>query len=518
MQLADYYQQKRNWRMYDRIPSWIVNNPIKRRNSKEVLVGNIGIGGFNPVRVQSMTNTDTMDTMETVKQCISLAEAGCELVRITASNVQAAENLYNIKNELEKRNYQIPLIADIHFNPKAAEVAAKIVDKVRINPGNYTDRNISKFDYTEQEYNDELSKIADRLQPLIEICKENKTAMRIGTNHGSLSKRIMNRYGDTPYAMAVSAMEFVRICHGMGYDELVLSMKSSNVKVMNYSTRILAAMMQEEGLAFPIHLGVTEAGNGADGRIKSMSGIGSLLAIGIGDTIRVSLTEKPENEIPVARQIVEAYKNIPFESNGETFALKTVFSREDNSNQDKEILKFDLDKAKLDSDELSFDSILTKSSKGTSLVYITQSDKEIDKAKLAGDVSALIMEGVVEKVDLSDKDFEADLLQATGEKVYKAEFIACPSCGRTKYDIQQALEKVKQSCSHLKGLKIAVMGCIVNGPGEMADANYGYIGSRENKVHLYREGKLVHSNVDEKDAIEILISMIKEDGKWQEEK
>ncbi|MEE0947743.1 MAG: (E)-4-hydroxy-3-methylbut-2-enyl-diphosphate synthase [Bacteroidales bacterium] len=511
--------------MYDRIPSWIVNNPIKKRNSKEVLVGNIGIGGFNPVRVQSMTNTDTMDTMETVKQCISLAEAGCELVRITASNVQAAENLYNIKNELEKRNYQIPLIADIHFNPKAAEVAAKIVDKVRINPGNYTDRNISKFDYTEQEYNDELSKIADRLQPLIEICKENKTAMRIGTNHGSLSKRIMNRYGDTPYAMAVSAMEFVRICHGMGYDELVLSMKSSNVKVMNYSTRILAAMMQEEGLAFPIHLGVTEAGNGADGRIKSMSGIGSLLAIGIGDTIRVSLTEKPENEIPVARQIVEAYKNMPFESNGEEVALKTVFSRLDSANASEEKLKLcfsetnlDFDKPKLDSSKLSFDSILTKSSKGKSLVQITQTEGNIDKAKLAGDVSALIMEGVVESVDLMDKEFEADLLQATGEKIYKAEFIACPSCGRTKYDIQQALEKVKQSCSHLKGLKIAVMGCIVNGPGEMADANYGYIGSRENKVHLYREGKLVHSNVDEKDAIELLISMIKEDGKWQEEK
>lgn len=491
--------------------SWTINNTVKRRKSREVLVGNVGIGGFNPVRIQSMTNTDTMDTAATVQQCMRLIDSGCELVRITASNVQAAENLYNIKDELAKRNYNIPLIADIHFNPKAAEVAAAIVNKVRINPGNYTDRNTSKSEYSQQEYNDELAKIADRLQPLIEICKANHTAMRIGTNHGSLSRRIMNRYGDTPYAMAVSAMEFARICHDMQYDDLVLSMKSSNVKVMNFSTRMLAAMLQKEGLDYPIHLGVTEAGNGQDGRIKSMAGIGSLLAIGIGDTIRVSLTEKPENEIPVAQQIVQAYKNIPFESSGEKIALAASFERQGAANEQKKILN-------VDSANINLASVITTSQKENTLIRVEQTDAKQDCARLAGDISALIMEGRLTSLSLSDKQFEADLLQATGEKIYKAEFIACPSCGRTKYDIQTALEKVKQRCKHLKGLKIAVMGCIVNGPGEMADANYGYIGSLEHKVHLYREGKLVHSNIDEDKAIELLVAMIKEDGKWQEEK
>lgn len=497
--------------MSDKMISWTINNTVKRRKSREVLVGNVGIGGFNPVRIQSMTNTDTMDTAATVQQCMRLIDSGCELVRITASNVQAAENLYNIKNELAKRNYNIPLIADIHFNPKAAEVAAAIVNKVRINPGNYTDRNTSKSEYSQQEYNDELAKIADRLQPLIEICKANHTAMRIGTNHGSLSRRIMNRYGDTPYAMAVSAMEFARICHDMQYDDLVLSMKSSNVKVMNFSTRMLAAMLQKEGLDYPIHLGVTEAGNGQDGRIKSMAGIGSLLAIGIGDTIRVSLTEKPENEIPVAQQIVQAYKNIPFESSGEKIALAASFERQGAANEQKKILN-------VDSANINLASVITTSQKENTLIRVEQTDAKQDCARLAGDISALIMEGRLTSLSLSDKQFEADLLQATGEKIYKAEFIACPSCGRTKYDIQTALEKVKQRCKHLKGLKIAVMGCIVNGPGEMADANYGYIGSLEHKVHLYREGKLVHSNIDEDKAIELLVAMIKEDGKWQEEK
>lgn len=497
--------------MSDKMISWTINNAVKRRKSREVLVGNVGIGGFNPVRIQSMTNTDTMDTAATVQQCMRLIDSGCELVRITASNVQAAENLYNIKNELAKRNYNIPLIADIHFNPKAAEVAAAIVNKVRINPGNYTDRNTSKSEYSQQDYNDELAKIADRLQPLIEICKTNHTAMRIGTNHGSLSRRIMNRYGDTPYAMAVSAMEFARICHDMQYDDLVLSMKSSNVKVMNFSTRMLAAMLQEEGLDYPIHLGVTEAGNGQDGRIKSMAGIGSLLAIGIGDTIRVSLTEKPENEIPVAQQIVQTYKDIPFESSGEKIALAASFERQRAANEQNKILN-------VDSANINLASVITISQKKNILIRVEQTDAKQDCARLAGDISALIMEGRLTSLSLSDKQFEADLLQATGEKIYKAEFIACPSCGRTKYDIQTALEKVKQRCKHLKGLKIAVMGCIVNGPGEMADANYGYIGSLEHKVHLYREGKLVHSNIDEDKAIELLVAMIKEDGKWQEEK
>ncbi len=496
--------------MSNKTVSWVINNPVKRRKSREVLVGNVGIGGCNPIRVQSMTNTDTMDTAATVEQCIRLVDSGCELVRITASNVQAAENLYNIKNELIKRNCTVPLIADIHFNPKAAEVAAAIVEKVRINPGNYTDRNAGKSEYSQREYDDELAKIADRLCPLIEICKAHHTAMRIGTNHGSLSRRIMSRYGDTPYAMAVSAMEFARICHAMEYDDLVLSMKSSNVKVMHFSTRMLAAMLLDEGLDYPLHLGVTEAGNGQDGRIKSMAGIGSLLAIGIGDTIRVSLTEKPENEIPVAKQIVRAYEGMPFESNGEGLALNESFERYVAANGENNILN-------VDSANINLESVLAMQRKEKAVLRIVQTNDRQDCARLAGDVSALIMEGVVAELSLSDKEFEADLLQAAGEKVYKAEFIACPSCGRTKYDIQTALEKVKQRCKHLKGLKIAVMGCIVNGPGEMADANYGYIGSLEHKVHLYREGKLVHSNVEEEKAVELLVAMIKEDGKWQDE-
>ncbi len=496
--------------MTDRIPSWFINAPLKRRMSREVMVGGVGIGATNPIRVQSMTNTDTMDTERTVRQCIELAEEGCELIRITASNVQAAENLYNIKNELLKRNYPIPLIADIHFNPKAAEVAAKIVDKVRINPGNYTDRNITRTEYSDKEYEEELQRIAERLYPLIEICKANHTAMRIGTNHGSLSRRIMHRYGDTPYAMAVSAMEFADICHKMGYDDLVLSMKSSNVKVMNFSTRILASLLQESGLDYPIHLGVTEAGGGADGRIKSAAGIGSLLAIGIGDTIRVSLTEPPQNEIPVARQIVSAYADVPFHSEGEKIELATSFQRMEN-------LKQRTEKITLDSKKLSLCFNLSESRKKNLPLDIVQTEEETDKMRLAGDVAALVMEGVVGEVCLLDKEFEADLMQALGEKIYKAEFIACPSCGRTKYDIQAALEKVKQRCTHLKGLKIAVMGCIVNGPGEMADANYGYIGSFGGKVHLYREGQLVHSNVPETEALELLVDMIKQDGKWVEQ-
>jgi (E)-4-hydroxy-3-methylbut-2-enyl-diphosphate synthase len=381
-----------------------------RRLSREVMVGNIGIGGGNPVRIQSMTNTDTMDTWETCEQVSRLVDAGCELVRITAPDVMAAHNLRNIKNELERRNCSVPLVADIHFNPKAAEVAAAIVDKVRINPGNYSDRNRGKINFTDKEYQEELDKISERLFPLIEICKKNNTAIRIGTNHGSLSERIVSRYGNTPFAMAISALEFAKICHSLDFDNLILSQKSSNVKVMVSSTRILCELLDSEGLNYPIHLGVTEAGDGQDGRIKSAVGIGGLLAIGIGDTIRVSLTEKPEAEIPVAR----------------------------------------------------------------------------------------------------------DILQASGDRIYKAEFISCPSCGRTRYNIEAALAKVKEACSHLVGIKIGVMGCIVNGPGEMADAHYGYVGCGDKKVNLYRSKTLIHQNISEDLALEKLIEMIKEDGNWKE--
>ena len=490
-------------------PTWAVSNPVTRRLTKEVRVGNVGIGGSNPVRVQSMTNTDTMDTMATVEQTLRLVEKGCELVRITASNVQAAQNLYNIKNELAKRNCYVPLIADIHFNPKAAEVAASIVEKVRINPGNYTDRNISKIQYSDREYEQELEKIAERLSPLIDICKQNNTAIRIGTNHGSLSQRIMARYGDTPFAMACSAMEFVEICNGLNFDNLVLSMKASNVKVMHYATRMLCCMMEEKGFNLPIHLGVTEAGNEMEGRVKSICGIGSLLALGIGDTIRVSLTEIPENEIPVAKKIVEAYSDIMPKESEKTIILHSEFEKREKPSDVSNLERFDI--CKQSPEEIITN--LQKQEHKAGIIY--QSEEEFNQEKLLGNVTALIMESMVDKLELKDDLLQSEVLQATGEQVFKAEFIACPSCGRTKYDIQSALAKVKERCKHLKGLKIAVMGCIVNGPGEMADADYGYIGGLENKVHLYRGKNLVHSNISEEEALPLLIEMIKEDGKWQ---
>ena len=370
--------------------------------TRVVNIGNVPLGGNNPIRVQSMTNTDTRDTEATVSQAIRMIEAGCEYVRIAVPGIREAENLINIKNELRKRGYQTPLIADVHFNPKIAEIAAAIVEKVRINPGNYGGSGIEdKF---------ELEQIYDRIEPLLKICKEHGTALRIGTNHGSLSARIMNKFGDTPEGMVESALEFVRICEAMDFHDIVLGMKASNVKVMIAANRLLVERMKKGNMNYPIHLGVTEAGSGEDGRIKSAIGIGSLLADGIGDTIRVSITEDPEFEIPVAYGI----------------------------------------------------------------------------------------------------------LQAAGVRITKTEFISCPSCARTLFNIQDVLEKVKVRTSHLTGLKIAVMGCIVNGPGEMADADYGYVGAGKGKVMLYKGTEVVKKNVDEGDALEELILLIKENKDWQE--
>ena len=378
--------------------------------SKQIKIGNLTLGGGAPVRVQSMTNTDTMDTQATVDQTLRLVEAGCELVRITAPDVKAAENLYNIKNELAKHGCNVPLVADIHFNPLAAETAAQIVEKVRVNPGNYTDRNTGKIHFTEQEYNDELKRIGEKMSRLIAICKQHHTAMRIGTNHGSLSERIMSRYGNTPEGMAHSALEFAQVCREQDYHDLVFSMKASNVKVMVQSTRRFMELMQAEGMDYPIHLGVTEAGDGEQGRLKSAAGIGALLVDGIGDTIRVSLTEDPVAEIPVAY----------------------------------------------------------------------------------------------------------DILQAVGARISKAEYIACPSCGRTQYNIQEALQQIKARTQHLKGLKIGVMGCIVNGPGEMADADYGYVGSGAGKITLYKGQEVMKRNIDQADAVDELVALIKAHGDWVE--
>lgn len=437
-------------------------NKIHRRSSREVRVGNVIIGGNNPIVVQSMTNTDTMDTQATVNQTKSLVDCGCQMVRITASDEKTANNLYNIKNSLIQQNYSVPLVADIHFNPKAAEISASLVEKIRINPGNYVDKQWNP-DFTEQQYKDILQKAQDNIFPLVDICKKHSTAMRIGVNHGSLSKRILYRYGNTPLAMAESAMEFLRMFSTMDYYDIVVSMKASNVKVMYEANKLLVQKMQEENLNFPIHLGVTEAGNGEDGRIKSICGIGSLLSMGIGDTIRVSLTEKPENEIPVAKNLANAFKDIYDENKS-----NTPFSE-----QEREIRTISL-------------------------------------------VAKQLMDKTIEDFYQEDEELRKQVLQATGVKVFKAEFIACPSCGRTKYDIQEALEKVKRACSHLVGLKIAVMGCIVNGPGEMADADYGYIGCGGGKVNLYRKGSLVYNSIDEANALEKLITIIKQDGLWKE--
>lgn len=378
--------------------------------SRQIKIGNLTLGGDAPVRVQSMTNTDTMDTTATVEQTLRMVQAGCELVRITAPDVKAAENLYNIKNELLKRGCEVPLVADIHFNPKAAEVAAAIVEKVRVNPGNYTDRNTGKVHFSEQEYADELLRIGDKMSALIDICKQHHTAMRIGINHGSLSERIMSRYGNTPEGMAQSAVEFAEVCRKQDYHDLVFSMKASNVKFMVQSTRLFVQKMHAMGMDYPIHLGVTEAGNALQARLKSAAGIGALLIDGIGDTIRVSLTEDPEAEVPVAY----------------------------------------------------------------------------------------------------------DILQAVGVRISKCEYIACPSCGRTQYDIQSALEKIKARTQHLKGIKIGVMGCIVNGPGEMADADFGYVGAGHGKITLYQGHTPVKPNIDQADAVDELVSLIKSAGKWIE--
>jgi (E)-4-hydroxy-3-methylbut-2-enyl-diphosphate synthase len=428
---------------------------MEKNSSIAVKVGNIVIGDNNPVVVQSMTNTDTLDTMATVRQVISLVNEGCQMVRITSADIAQANNLYNIKNELTKQNINVPLVADIHFNPKAAEIAAGIVEKIRINPGNYVDRAWDPS-FGEKQYEDILQKAIENISPLIDICKKHATAIRIGVNHGSLSQRILFKYGNTPRAMAESAMEYLRMLDKMDFHKIVVSLKASDVPIMYEANKLLVSMMQKENMYYPIHLGVTEAGNGDYGRVKSICGIAPLLLQGIGDTIRVSLTEKPENEIDIAKQIalLKDYKNI---SKG------------------------------MPNEEISYIG-------NSALKLLEHQQSTLDKTN----------------------PVDKDILQALGIERYKAEFVACPSCGRTKYDIETAFEKVKQACNHLKGLKIAVMGCIVNGPGEMADADYGYIGAGNDTVNLYRGKELVLSHIDQKDAINKLIDLIKQDGKWQD--
>lgn len=551
-----------------------------------------------------MTNTDTNDVEATVAQCIRMADAGSEYIRITAQGVKEARKLAEIKASLLQKNYSTPLVADIHFNPKAAEEAAKHVEKIRINPGNYVDKYPKdKVEFSEDEYQAELDRIKERIYPLLDICKAHNTAIRIGTNHGSLSQRIMSRFGDTPEGMAESAMEFVRICHDYGFHQLVLSMKASNIRVMVASTRLLVAMMDAEDMNYPVHLGVTEAGDGVEGRIKSSAGIGCLLRDGIGDTIRVSLTEDPEKELPIARQIVDlCAKDIQLESSVslegisgvDPFSYTRRETKESNGiggSQVPQVMLLGQNKDEgadfyLEGDQifnasgtLAFQSMEKQSSsKATFLTWNVEDDisvleeypleecslliiqktaeQQVYKSRMlfdylqrqqlkmpvllrlsyqeddfmnlsvkaAADTSFLLVDGLIDGVCIESPGHSAEdilelslrILQANGARFSQTEFISCPSCGRTLFDIQAALAEVKERTKHLKGLKVAVMGCIVNGPGEMADADYGYVGAGAGKVSLYRRKQQVKNNVPENEAVDALIDLIKEHGDWHE--
>lgn len=655
----------------------------KRLKTKEVNIGGLLLGNNNPVRIQTMTTTDTMNTIATVEQSIRCIEAGAEMVRITAPSKLEAENLFNIKSELHKRGYDIPLIADIHFTPNAAEIAARIIEKVRVNPGNYVDKKkFEQIEYTDAEYAEEMERIRERFTPLVKICKEHGTAMRIGTNHGSLSDRIMSRYGDTPNGMVESAMEFLRIARAEAFHNIVLSMKSSNPQVMVQAYRLLVKTMFEEfGEIYPLHLGVTEAGDGEDGRIKSAIGIGTLLEDGIGDTIRVSLTEDPEFEIPVCKDLVKRYTvsgqqstvngntpeiislpYSPFEyRRSETFAVNNIGGKQApvviadlskiekltpqhlqsvgytyDSATDKwaigdaaadyiftghQLLNFSLpgtlkvivypaawqeatDKEKyypifsdkgfagaddrsdkmnfvmVDcySDETSindyeyldelqnnptvvlclsstrinavqsvrrmFVELMNRKVKNP-VVLITDSNWQTPDEHLihfAAETGSLLLDGMGDgiclgyggnaKMDnirmtgrtyLEVKDIHQftnntafSILQATRTRISKTEYISCPSCGRTLFDLQETTAKIRAVTNHLKGVKIAIMGCIVNGPGEMADADFGYVGSGPGKITLYKSKEIMKRNIDSEVAVEELINLLKEHGAWVE--
>lgn len=628
-----------------------------RRKTLEVKIGDIPMGGNNPIRIQSMTTVDTMDTQGSVEQVIRMVDAGCEYVRITAPSMKEAQNLEVIKKELRARGYDVPLIADIHFTPNAAELAARLVEKVRINPGNYADKKrFEELEYTDASYVAELERIRQKFTPLVKICKEYGTAMRIGTNHGSLSDRIMSRYGDTPLGMVESALEFLRICEDLGYYDIVLSMKSSNPQVMVQAYRLLVQKLDEEGLKpYPLHLGVTEAGDGEDGRIKSSVGIGTLLEDGLGDTIRVSLTEEPEAEVPVAIALanryrargshdpippVQHYPINPFAySRRETHEVHDMGSHQvprviaDYSRKEKITpaslfalgyqYAVSLDKWNLT--DMACDYIYTgenmidfdlpgtlgiicnyntwtshKSRDGvyplveadefvagrnvsSRLAFVHTSLEEVTPAFIARlkhepsavliirtrnvhgmaeqrklftdlivagctnpviigreyrnlspellqlyaatDFGGLFIDGLGDGIFIQAENCGGDkmvnetafnILQATRTRISKTEYISCPSCGRTLFDLQETTAKIRSRTYHLKGLKIGIMGCIVNGPGEMADADYGYVGSGPGRITLYRGKEVVKRNVPSAKAVDELIDIIRGDGNWIE--
>ena len=602
-----------------------------RRKSSVVNIGNTPLGGENPIRIQSMANVSTMDTEAAVRQAIRMIEAGAEYVRFTAQGEREARNLGEIRKELNAQGYTTPLVADIHFNPRAADAAAEEVEKVRINPGNYVDK-VKTFDlleYTDEEYAAELQKIRDRFVPFLNICKEHGTAIRIGVNHGSLSDRIMSRYGDTPEGMVASCMEFLRICRDENFPDVVISIKASNTVVMVKTVRLLVRTMEAEGMHYPLHLGVTEAGDGEDGRIKSAVGIGTLLTDGIGDTIRVSLSEDPEAEMPVARKLVDyilerqGHKPITAsltpgydpitatrrvsrvtEGIGGNFPPIVISDRsngdfefdhlsmpdyiyigaEDPENlpdtfrmlvdahfwkerpnafpyfiasEIEEMKKFNspLKFIRLTFNDLTNRTLEILKQDPTVVVVLSthhrnavgsqraamhklmiagcdvpvilhreyhETDKESLQLKSAADFGTLLLDGFGNGLMLQDDDCEATttdscmfgILQATRTRISKTEYISCPSCGRTLYDLQTTIARIKEATSHLKGLKIGIMGCIVNGPGEMADADYGYVGAGRGQISLYKGKECVLKNVSEEDAVERLVQLIKENGDW----
>ena len=452
----------------------------QRRHSTETHVGNIGIGGNNPIRIQSMATTDTNDTAASVAQAKRIIDAGGELVRFTTQGTREAENMQHISAQLKADGYNQPLVADVHFTAHTADIAALYCEKVRINPGNYVDpgRTFKHLEYTNEEYADELQKIEKKLIPFINICKEHHTAVRIGVNHGSLSDRIMSRYGDTPEGIVESCMEFLRIFKRENFNDVVISIKASNTVVMVTTVRLLVATMDKEDMHYPLHLGVTEAGEGEDGRIKSAVGIGALLTEGIGDTIRVSLSEEPECEIPVARKLVDL---IP-----ECYRLR----------QEAEASIKD-DTITLTLDEPDWETLQLKAAMAVGALLI---DRKATKL--------VIESGKGQEVSLADA-----ILQAARIKFTKTEYISCPGCGRTLYNLQETIARIKAATKDLVGLKIGIMGCIVNGPGEMADADYGYVGAGRGKISLYKQKVCVEKNIPEEEAVEKLLELIRSDRK-----
>lgn len=565
----------------------------KKKKTIPVKIGNAEIGGHNPICIQTMTNTPTSNVKETVKQIIRCYGVGAELVRVTVPSKNDLEALKEIKSEIDKSGLKIPLIADIHFNQQIAFEAAKIVEKVRINPGNFADsKNFRKMDFTPEEYFDELSRVRQAFIPLLNICKQHNTVIRIGSNHGSLSDRIMSKYGDTPEGMAESAMEFLRICKEENFSEVIISMKASNTLIMVQATRLLVAKMNKEGMEFPLHLGVTEAGEGEDGRIKSAVGIGALLADGIGDTIRISLTEAPEAEIPACKKLIKYFKTRanhepiadivsypvnPYEykkrksiAHGKLGGTNVPVVVSSNSIQDisqdltpdyiietEEKLK-KLGFISLFADQLLHKNILaivqngfkglvlkTRNANGyadqrAAIVRLinnnieipvilhrqyTENDLEEFQLKAGADLGGLFLDGLGDGIwlenegDLTSNDINSTafgILQATRSRISKPEYISCPSCGRTMFNLQDTTKKVRERTAHLKGLKIGIMGCIVNGLGEMADADYGYIGFGVGKINLYYNKELIKRGIPEDMAVEELIRLIKDKGDWVE--